>query len=113
MQIPPNRVADYLAPYSDTLDLRDPSGRLLSRLTYTHAIALATRGEIEAIANKSGKIRYFRVLPESLRPEQMLTDQAIAASRSTAIAQTNIGAYLQRLSTTRVWAFSLLRGSGL
>lgn len=131
MQIPANRLLNYLTP-GIAYDLRRPDDQRSlkqSDVPYTEAVALAIRGEIGAIAKPSGRIKYLIELPESERTPapELATVGRERESKGTINARTNIGVYLQEVESARMdeyglptriivghtWAFSMLRGAGL
>lgn len=97
MTIPPQRLLDVIQPRIDLFELRDSSGLLLDRITWSDAYSRAVRDEIEGVATASERIRYFRVLPESQRPKPAEEAEEIHDSKSTAFANTNMGVYRERV----------------
>jgi hypothetical protein len=94
MRIPAVKLIDLLAP-DRVYALRSANYTGMDEaLPYTHAIAMAVRGEVEGIATASQRIKFLRVLPESERPASTVA-QEIDKSRSTAFARTNLGVFRQ------------------
>ena len=128
MRIPAKTVLSLLAPDRSVV-VRDATyGCVNSAMPYTEAVALAIRGEVEGITTPSGKIRYLRLLPASERvPVFAEAAHVDPKSRSTAVAQTNMGVYRQQVESTEmdeygtptriiighVYAHCLLRASGI
>ena len=99
--------------FAGTLTLRTGDLRAAcDELDWAHALALALRGEIEAVASRSGRIRYFRLLPESERPDpatlrpmsesEDAMDRGKRVGASGCIANTRLGAYRERVIATGI-----------
>jgi hypothetical protein len=111
MRIPPNSLSDYLKPNVPVPVRTSDYGCFNSAMPYLEAMALAARGEVEAIATRSGKVRYLRLLAEKEKPPRLVIEEvpveAFTRSRSSAIASTNMGVYRQKIEAVRTDEFGL------
>ena len=107
MRIPAQRIPDHLTPNAPISVLNSDYGCFNSAMPYTHAIALAARGEVEAIATRSGKIRYLRLLTEKEQPPRLVLEDitdSVKRARSSAgiVAQTRMGVYREKVESVKV-----------
>lgn len=134
MRIPPQRVADYLVPQVSVSVRTSNYNGFNPALPYTDAIALAARGEVEAVVTPGGKVRYLRLLADSEKPPRLVVEdvppEALTGksrSAASAVAHTQMGVYRQKVESAKmdeygvptkivighVWAHCALRASGI
>ena len=134
MRVPSHQVTRLLNPSIPVPVRNSDYSCFNSALPYAEAIALAARGEVEAIATPGGKVRYLRLLTDGEKPRLAIVDLPAetilpnkSRSRSTVVVQTNMGVYRQPVESSRldqfgvptrivvghVWAHCGLRGAGI
>lgn len=98
--VPPQVLAHDkhgLPMFEGTLQVRSSDFRsVIENVTWLAAYSLACQGRIAAKCSGSGRVKYFRMLPDSERPDMTHTqrpEERDTASRSGVIANTKMGAY--------------------
>lgn len=98
MRIPSSKVIPFLTA-GLSVDVRTADfGGFDPAMPYTDAVAMAVRGQVEAIVTPGGRLRYLRILPPSERQpapefEDALDHAESIDEGSTAFARTNMGVY--------------------
>jgi hypothetical protein len=132
MRIPPSQLSSFLEQNAPVAVRTSDYGCFNSAMPYTDAIALAARGEVEAVATRGGKVRYLRLLTEAEKPPRLVVEDVPAEeifgnTKSSVVARTEMGVYRQQVESVRsdesgvpmrevigyVWAHCALRGAGI
>lgn len=113
MTTPPSKLLDALVP-GCVHTLRSADGKALGDITYADATRMARAGLIEGVGGGNGRIRYLRELNDAAVEqdaiEHLVTKDKAYRSRSQSLnAVTNLGSYLQELTTGKTWALKMCR----
>ena len=104
--VPPQVLAHAkhgLPMFEGTLPVRSSDFRsIVEDVTWSAAYAMAVQGRIAAKCSAGGRVKYFRMLPDSERPDMTHTqrpEERDTASRSGVIANTKMGAYREAVES--------------